>query len=134
MTILISESDIRFLGFTHVVFGITIISTQVLFQQDVFYLLNYDFFFFSFLGTLHSTVFSPQVAMRALGFEPKKDEIKKMIADVDKEGSGTIDFSDFLNMMTHKMVSVTLRKKNKTGKLFKTEIVKVLFIVLFDET
>ncbi len=45
--------------------------------------------------------------MRALGFEPKKEEIKKMIADIDKEGSGTIDFSDFLSMMTLKMVSVT---------------------------
>lgn len=44
--------------------------------------------------------------MRALGFEPKKEEIKKMIADIDKEGSGTIDFSDFLSMMTLKMVSV----------------------------
>lgn len=28
--------------------------------------------------------------MRALGFEPKKEEIKKMIADIDKEGSGII--------------------------------------------
>ena len=26
--------------------------------------------------------------MRALGFEPKKEEIKKMIAEVDKDGSG----------------------------------------------
>ena len=26
--------------------------------------------------------------MRALGFEPKKEEIKKMIADIDKDGSG----------------------------------------------
>lgn len=52
----------------------------------------------------------PQVAMRALGFEPKKEEIKKMIADIDKEGSGTIDFTDFLNMMTQKMVSVMLNK------------------------
>jgi len=26
--------------------------------------------------------------MRALGFEPKKEEIKKMIADIDKEGTG----------------------------------------------
>lgn len=42
--------------------------------------------------------------MRALGFEPKKEEIKKMIADIDKEGTGTIDFSDFLSMMTQKMV------------------------------
>jgi centrin-1 len=41
--------------------------------------------------------------MRALGFEPKKEEIKKMISDIDKDGSGTIDFSDFLEMMTSKM-------------------------------
>lgn len=47
--------------------------------------------------------------MRALGFEPKKEEIKKMIADIDKEGSGTIDFNDFLSMMTQKMV----KKKEK---------------------
>lgn len=44
--------------------------------------------------------------MRALGFEPKKEEIKKMIADIDKEGSGTIDFEDFLAMMTQKMVGI----------------------------
>lgn len=44
--------------------------------------------------------------MRALGFEPKKEELKKMIADIDKEGSGTIDFNDFLSMMTQKMVKL----------------------------
>jgi len=42
--------------------------------------------------------------MRALGFEPKKEEIKKMIADVDKEGTGTIEYHDFLDLMTVKMV------------------------------
>ncbi|KAF6253413.1 caltractin [Scenedesmus sp. NREL 46B-D3] len=41
--------------------------------------------------------------IRALGFEPKKEEIKKMIADIDKDGSGTIDFEEFLQMMTAKM-------------------------------
>lgn len=46
--------------------------------------------------------------MRALGFEPKKEEIKQMITDIDKEGSGTIDYVDFLSMMTHKMVSMSL--------------------------
>jgi Ca2+-binding EF-hand superfamily protein len=46
-----------------------------------------------------------KVAMRALGFEPKKEEIQKMISDIDKDGSGTIDFSEFLEMMTTKMVS-----------------------------
>ena len=30
--------------------------------------------------------------MRALGFEPKKEEIKKMIADIDKEAAGKILF------------------------------------------
>ena len=46
--------------------------------------------------------------MRALGFEPKKEEIKKMISDIDKDGSGTIDFNEFLQMMTSKMVSVVI--------------------------
>ena len=44
-----------------------------------------------------------KVAMRALGFEPKREEIKKMIADVDKDGSGVIDYPEFLDMMTQKM-------------------------------
>lgn len=43
--------------------------------------------------------------MRALGFEPKKEEIKKMISDIDRDGNGTIDFNEFLEMMTAKMVA-----------------------------
>lgn len=57
-----------------------------------------------------------KVAMRALGFEPKKEEIKKMIADVDKDGSGTIDFNEFLDMMTSKMVRARVRgRAARTG-------------------
>jgi len=44
-----------------------------------------------------------QVAMTALGFEPKKEEIQQMIAGIDKDGSGTIEFEEFLAMMTEKM-------------------------------
>ena len=55
----------------------------------------------SLLGTIDAKEL--KVAMRALGFEPKKEEIKKMISDIDKDGSGTIDFSEFLEMMTAKM-------------------------------
>merc|ERR1711939_1191207 len=44
-----------------------------------------------------------KVAMRALGFEPKKDEIIKMISDVDDSGDGEIDFDEFMVMMTAKM-------------------------------
>jgi centrin-1 len=43
--------------------------------------------------------------MRALGFEPKKEEVKKMIADVDREGKGVIEFSDFMELMTAKIVT-----------------------------
>ena len=51
--------------------------------------------------------------MRALGFEPKKEEIKKMISDVDKEGRGVIEFQDFLDLMTVKMVKLQIRSKKK---------------------
>ena len=44
-----------------------------------------------------------KVAMRALGFEPKKEEVKRMIADIDREGRGIIEFQDFLDVMTIKM-------------------------------
>ena len=43
--------------------------------------------------------------MRALGFEPKKEEIKKLISEIDKAGTGKIDFQDFLEIMTAKMVN-----------------------------
>ena len=59
------------------------------------------------------------MAMRALGFEPKKEEIKKMIADIDKDGSGTIDFEEFLQMMTAKMGERDFREEiMKAFRLF----------------
>jgi len=62
-----------------------------------------------FLWVLHPLAFLTlcQVAMRALGFEPKKEEIKKMIGDVDKDGTGEISFADFLSVMTQKMVDMS---------------------------
>jgi len=44
-----------------------------------------------------------QVAMRALGFEPKKEELKQMISGVETDGTGAIDFNDFLKIMSQKM-------------------------------
>ena len=56
-----------------------------------------------------------KVALRALGFEPPKDEIKRLLSDLnnnnpgrekekEKEAQGTIDFNEFLEIMTTKMV------------------------------
>ena len=44
-----------------------------------------------------------KAAMRALGFEVKKEELRKMITDIDADGSGNIEFPEFLEMMTGKM-------------------------------
>lgn len=42
--------------------------------------------------------------MQSLGFEAKNQTIYQMIGDIDKDGSGSIDFEEFLDMMTAKMV------------------------------
>ena len=44
-----------------------------------------------------------KAAMRALGFQVKKADVRKMIAEVDKDDSGAIDFDEFVEMMTGKM-------------------------------
>ena len=41
--------------------------------------------------------------MQSLGFEAKNQTIYQMIGDIDKDGSGSIDFEEFLDMMTAKM-------------------------------
>jgi Ca2+-binding EF-hand superfamily protein len=51
-----------------------------------------------------------KVAMRALGFEPKKDDLKKMSSELDKSGTGRLDFNEFLELMTVKMASIFLKK------------------------
>merc|ERR1712205_89830 len=48
-----------------------------------------------------------KAAMRALGFEVKNEELKKMVSDVDNDGNGTIEFAEFLGMMTGKMARRT---------------------------
>ncbi|XP_006151669.1 centrin-1 [Tupaia chinensis] len=65
-----------------------------------------------------------KVAMRALGFEPRKEEMKKMISEVDKEGTGKISFNDFLAVMTQKM----------SEKDTKEEILKAFKLFDDDET
>merc|ERR1712070_705269 len=42
-------------------------------------------------------------AMKALGFEPKKEEIAKMVREMDKDGDATVDFEEFCVMMAEKM-------------------------------
>lgn len=45
-----------------------------------------------------------KVAMRALGFEPKKEEVRRILQDIDKHGDGTISFDDFMEIMSVKVL------------------------------
>ena len=45
-----------------------------------------------------------KVAMRALGFDAKKEEIKRILTDVDKNGEGVISFEDFYDIMSQKIL------------------------------
>lgn len=65
-----------------------------------------------------------KVAIRALGFEPKKEEINKMLSEIDKEESGMISYEEFLMLMTQKM----------TEKDSKEEIMKAFRLFDDDET
>merc|ERR1712166_900350 len=42
-------------------------------------------------------------AMRALGFEIGNDELKKMVSDIDTDGNGSVEFKEFMGMVTGKM-------------------------------
>ena len=41
-----------------------------------------------------------KAAMTSLGFESKNQTIYQMISDLDADGSGQIDFEEFLELMT----------------------------------
>ena len=44
-----------------------------------------------------------KVAMRALGFDVKKQEVLNLMKEYDREGAGQIEYHDFLEIMTTKI-------------------------------
>jgi len=43
------------------------------------------------------------VVMRALGHEPSQADLKKQVAEVDKDNTGQLDFDGYLNIILNKM-------------------------------
>lgn len=63
-----------------------------------------------------------KAAMVSLGFEAKNQTIYQMISDLDADGSGAIDFKEFLDMMTARMSDRDSREDiEKVFKLFDDE-------------
>jgi Ca2+-binding EF-hand superfamily protein len=50
-----------------------------------------------------------KAAMRALGFDVKKDQIKRMLSDIGKNPSEMVNFEEFVLLMQGKMVRKKLR-------------------------
>ncbi|THD22425.1 Caltractin [Fasciola hepatica] len=60
-----------------------------------------------------------KVAMRALGFEPKREEIRKLLTEFDCDSKETVEFSDFMKMMSVKMQDKDAKEEIlKAFKLF----------------
>ena len=63
-----------------------------------------------------------KAAMQSLGFEAKNQTIFQMISDLDKNKSGTIEFEEFLDMMTARMSDKDTREDiNKVFRLFEDD-------------
>ena len=43
-----------------------------------------------------------KIAMRALGFDLKKDEVRRITGEIDKHGDGFVKYEDFLEILTQK--------------------------------
>ena len=44
--------------------------------------------------------------MRSLGQNPNEEELNDMIKEIDEDGNGTVDFDEFLIMMSKKMKEI----------------------------
>lgn len=63
-----------------------------------------------------------KAALRALGFEVKKEDVRRMLSDVGKDASDPINFTDFTEMMKGRMPDKNSREEiNKVFALFDEE-------------
>jgi len=60
-----------------------------------------------------------KAAMKALGVAVDKSELRKMITDVDADGSGSVELPEFITMMTAKMGDTDTKEEiEKVFKMF----------------
>merc|ERR1711998_788464 len=53
------------------------------------------------------------VAIQALGFKPTQDEVDTMVKDIDADGNATIEFNEFVDMMSGKMAGKDPKEEMK---------------------
>jgi hypothetical protein len=65
-----------------------VVPTSLLLLLFFFSFFFFFFFFFFSSFSFFYSFFLLKVAMRALGFEPKREEVKRMIQEIDTDNSG----------------------------------------------
>ena len=72
--------------------------------------------------------------MRSLGQNPKEEELRDMINEIDEDGNGTVDFEEFLIMMSKKLKDhdseEELRYCNLLHQVFVDQIALEITIIL----
>lgn len=76
------------------------------------------------------------IVMRSLGQNPTEAELQDMVNEVDKDGNGTIDFEEFLDMMSRNAVDENAEEemrqaflvfdKDGSGQISKSELKQVM--------
>ncbi|KAF8652900.1 hypothetical protein AX16_004088 [Volvariella volvacea WC 439] len=79
------------------------------------------------------TVVELEAALRSLGQNPTREEVRTMISGFDEDGSGTIDFNEFLQLVAPKpgdsndlREAFKLFDKDGNGKISKSELKDML--------
>ena len=62
-----------------------------------------------------------KAAMSGTWIPSKKAEIRKMVADVDKDENGSIEFDEFVDMMTSRMANRDSKEEIAKVRLFTDE-------------
>ncbi|XP_019124300.2 centrin-1 [Larimichthys crocea] len=76
-------------------------------------------------------VWAIKVVLQALGYEPGKEELKRLLATVDKDGTGRIDFNGFQTIMAFKMAEKDSDEEiKKSFQLFEDSCTGV---IVFDD-
>ena len=89
----------------------------------------FDLFDPSGTGTIEAREL--KVALRALGFDPTTDDVKKLIANYDLEHTGKIDFFEFLSILIAKIVTIcNLYRAKKMMNLIQPKTLNCLMSIM----
>lgn len=110
---------------------------KILIMENITYFSKSSLLLTKSLNSFREGTIDPKelkAAMQSLGFEAKNQTIYQMIADIDKDGSGSIDFDEFLDMMTAKMVRNSSLYLLCFNTHFFKKVVVLTFLIILPET